>query len=418
VTVGPGAIWGHVYNAVTTKGSRLVQGGGCLTVGVAGLLLGGGFGSYSRLNGTAAASLLEAEIVTADGAVRIANAATSPDLFWALKGGGGGTFGVVTRLTLQTHELPATVGFVNATIHAHSDAAFRRLIGRFLAFYAERLAVPQWSDIVTLGRNNRLNISMSCVGLDQAQAEAIWQRFFAWVAAAGDDYNFIHPALILAGPMRHRWDPDVLRTRFPGAVQTDNRPGAPHDNIYWTANAGEAGHYIFAYESVWLPAALLAADRQDALAERLFATTRIWPMELHFQKGLAGAPPEAIAATRDTATNPAVLDAFVLVIIGSEGAPAYPGLPGYSPDLAIARHDAAEVARAMTELRKIVPESGSYLNETSYFERDWQKAFWGPNYPRLRQIKDKYDPDGLFFVHHGVGSEDWSADGFEKLSAK
>ena len=72
----------------------------------------------------------------------------------------------------------------------------------------------------------------------------------------------------------------------------------------------------------------------------------------------------------------------------------------------------------MVELRKIVPEAGSHLAETSYFERDWQKSFWGSNYPRLRQIKDKYDPDGLFFVHHGVGSEDWSADGFEKLSAK
>ena len=56
--------------------------------------------------------------------------------------------------------------------------------------------------------------------------------------------------------------------------------------------------------------------------------------------------------------------------------------------------------------------------ETSYFERDWQKSFWGSNYPRLRQIKNKYYPQGLFFVHHGVGSEDWSADGFEKLSAK
>jgi hypothetical protein len=43
----------------------------------------------------------------------------------------------------------------------------------------------------------------------------------------------------------------------------------------------------------------------------------------------------------------------------------------------------------MAELRKIVPEAGSYLAETSYFERDWQKSFWGSNYPRLRQIKDK-----------------------------
>ena len=108
----------------------------------------------------------------------------------------------------------------------------------------------------------------------------------------------------------------------------------------------------------------------------------------------------------------------MLVIIGSEGAPAYPGLRGYSPDLTNARHDAAEVVKAMAELRKVVPEPGSYLAETSYFERDWQKSFWGLNYPRLRQIKDKYDPNGLFFVHHGVGSEDWSADGFEKLSAK
>jgi FAD/FMN-containing dehydrogenase len=418
VTVGPGAVWGHVYNAVTTKGARLVQGGGCLTVGVAGLVLGGGFGSYSRLCGTAAASLLEAEIVTADGAVRIANAATNPDLFWALKGGGGGTFGVVTRLTLRTHELPAMAGLVNAAIHAHSDAAFRRLIGRFVAFYVERLATPHWTDIVTIGRNNRLNISMGCLGLDQAQANAIWQPFFAWVAAAGDDYSFIQPLRVFAGSARHRWDPDFLRSRFPGAVQTDDRPGAARDNIYWTANVAEAGHYIFGYESVWLPAALLAADRQDALADALVATSRIWPMELHFQKALASAPPDAVAATRDTATNPAVLDAFVLVIIGSEGAPAYPGLPGYSPDLANARHDAAEVAKAMAELRKLVPEPGSYLAETSYFERDWQKSFWGSNYPRLRRIKDKYDPDGLFFVHHGVGSEDWSADGFEKLSAK
>ena len=74
-----------------------------------------------------------------------------------------------------------------------------------------------------------------------------------------------------------------------------------------------------------------------------------------------------------------------------------------------------DVAAAMGELRKLVPKPGSYVSESNYFEADWQGAFWGSNYPRLRQVKDKVDPEGLFFVHHGVGSEDWSADGFTRL---
>jgi FAD/FMN-containing dehydrogenase len=86
-----------------------VQGGGCTTVGVAGLIQSGGFGSFSKRYGLAAAGLLEAEIVTADGAVRIANACTNAELFWGLKGGGSGSLGVVTRLTLKTRELPNTL---------------------------------------------------------------------------------------------------------------------------------------------------------------------------------------------------------------------------------------------------------------------------------------------------------------------
>lgn len=82
VSVGAGAIWMHVYDAVTTKGGRYVQGGGCATVGVGGLVQSGGFGSFSKTYGTAAAGLLEAEVVTADGTVRIASRCTHPDLFW------------------------------------------------------------------------------------------------------------------------------------------------------------------------------------------------------------------------------------------------------------------------------------------------------------------------------------------------
>ena len=90
VTIEAGAVWMHAYNAVTTRHCRYVQGGGCGTVGVAGLVQGGGFGTYSKAYGTAAAGLIEAEVVTADGIVRKANACVNPDLFWALKGGGGG----------------------------------------------------------------------------------------------------------------------------------------------------------------------------------------------------------------------------------------------------------------------------------------------------------------------------------------
>ena len=89
VSAGAGCIWLHLYQAVIGGAGRYVQGGGCTTVGVPGLVQGGGFGSYSKAYGTAAASLLEAEIVTADGETRIVNKAREPDLFWALKGGGG-----------------------------------------------------------------------------------------------------------------------------------------------------------------------------------------------------------------------------------------------------------------------------------------------------------------------------------------
>src|SRR5439155_11131681 len=143
-------IWMHVYDAVMTKAGRYVQGGGCATVGVAGLIQSGGFGSFSKNYGMAAAGLLEAEVVTADGAVRIANACTNPELFWGLKGGGGGSLGVVTRLTLRVHELPETFGAVNMTIQATSPAAFQRLIARVIELYAWSLMNPQWGEQIRL----------------------------------------------------------------------------------------------------------------------------------------------------------------------------------------------------------------------------------------------------------------------------
>jgi hypothetical protein len=72
----------------------------------------------------------------------------------------------------------------------------------------------------------------------------------------------------------------------------------------------------------------------------------------------------------------------------------------------------------MAELRKVAPDGGAYVAESSYFQPDWQGAYWGANYPRLLAVKQRYDPDNLFFVRHGVGSEGWSEDGFARRSGR
>ena len=70
----------------------------------------------------------------------------------------------------------------------------------------------------------------------------------------------------------------------------------------------------------------------------------------------------------------------------------------------------------MAQQRTVLPDVGSYVAETSYFEPNWQPSFWGDKYPRLLAVKNRVDPEGLFFVHHGVGSEGCSPDEFTRLA--
>ena len=414
VEIGAGAIWLHVYEAVTGKAGRFVRGGGCTTVGVAGLVQSGGFGNFFKKFGTAAGSLLEAEIVTADGKVRVINACRDPDLFWGIKGGGGGTFGVVTKLVMKTYELPEAFGAALLTVDAASDEAFRRLIGRFLDVYRDRLLNPHWDGVLQVRHDNTLAVSMLSQGLDPLPD---WRPFLDWIAASPQDCRLAAPPTIASFPARDFWNADFFRAHAPNAIVADDRPGAARGD-YWNVGDGpDIGAFWHAFQSTWLSSSLLEADQVERLADALFAASRIWTVELQPSKGLAGAAAEALAAARDTATNPALLDAFALAIVAGLGPPAYPEIAGHAPDLARARRDADMITRATAELRKLVPNPGSYVSESDFFEKDWQHAFWGENYPRLRAVKAKYDPDGLFFVHHGVGSEEWSDDGFERRAA-
>ena len=411
VSVGAGCLWVDVYDAVTTKGGRYVQGGGCTTVGVAGLVQGGGFGSFSKGFGLAAASLLEAEIVTADGVVRVINAHKEPDLFWALKGGGGGTFGVVTRLTLQTHDLPPTFGGVRWTIQATSDLAFRELIARFVRTYAIHLLNPHWGEQVRATPDNQLVVSMVFQGLDATTARAAWDDLVAFVQARPEAYQ-APEMVVLAIPARHFWNPALLDKYAAGAIKHSPHAKGGSGDWWWSGDSDQLGAFWHAYTSAWLPVSLLKPDRQRRLVDAWFAASRHWPVAFHFNKGLAGADAGVLASSRETAMNPQVLDAFALAIIADCGGPAFAGMP--EPDMRRAREAAAKVQAATAALKAAAPDAGGYLSECDFFTRDWQRSSWGRHWTRLRNIKQRYDPSGLFIVHHGVGSEAWSQDGFTR----
>jgi FAD/FMN-containing dehydrogenase len=90
------------------------------------------------------------------------------------------------------------------------------------------------------------------------------------------------------------------------------------------------------------------------------------------------------------------------------------GMPGGLPDEGVASDAALRIGLAMDALMAVVDRPASYVAESNFFERNWSEACWGSNFPRLAAVKKRYDPDGLFVVHNGVGSDDWTDDGFRR----
>jgi hypothetical protein len=317
-------------------------------------------------------------------------------------------------MTLRVRELPEYAGGAIFRVKASSDDAFRRLLRYFVGFYRDSLFNHHWGEQAHIGSDNVLGLVMVSLGLTTEEARKVFQPFLDWIARSPGAYT-IEPGMVLGSmPARHWWNVEWRKKHDQHVFDADARPGASANNVWWTGDAGQVAWTIYGFESLWLPASLLEDNSQERLANALFAGSRYELIELHFNKGLAGAPREAIEAARDTATNPAVLDAFALAIIG-DGGGGYPGVRGHEPDIEAARKSRKQVQRGMNELRALAPKGGSYVSESNFFEEDLQHSYWGGNYARLALAKKKYDPAGLLFVHNGVGSEPWSNDGFSKL---
>ena len=402
MVVQAGARWMGCYRAATAAG-LYIQGGECTSVGAAGgFVQGGGYGNFSKMFGSAAGNLLEVEVVTAEGQLVTANESQHPDLFWALRGGGGGTYGVVTKATYRLHPIPTSLGFVQGKVSSKAED-FQALIAEVLGLLTKVLNDKHWGQFMTLGQDNSISFNLSYLNLTEDDARSRWSEFSTRIetdARFTQDIDFRKPVAF-----SNFWDLSFWQETDPDYVTTHPRTRLPAGSFWWTVSDVEVSWYLYTYQSRYLPTRLLEGSSQGSVAAALYQMTRLNDVLVTINKGLAGADSAALARDQRTAINPAVFDAAAIVYFLAYKRHAFPGVEGQEPDRAGGNEQAATITRGMDLLRAATPDAGTYVNEADYFEPMWQQTFWGENYSRLLAVKQRYDPDNIFRVHHGVGSE-------------
>jgi FAD/FMN-containing dehydrogenase len=344
-TVEGGVRWGELNDAAAEHGLA-VTGGAVSGTGVAGYTLGGGLGWLMAKYGLAADNLLAVELVTAEGDVLRADAGSHPDLFWALRGGGG-NFGVATSFTFRLHPVETVVG----GLIAHPIDAAPAL----LRFYRD--AVADASDDLTVfaalvhapdGSGAKLAALVVFHTGDPAEAERDLAPFKAWGS----------PLLVDVGPMPYPVMNTLLDAGFPdGALN------------YWLSSFTRG-----------LPDELI-----DTAVER-FSTVPS-PMTSVLIEHFHG----AVTRVRPTETAVPHRDAGWNLLI-----------PSVWTDPS---HSGTNIAWSRETFAALRPHFGrgrwlNYLGDDQ--EEEAIRAAYGPNYERLREVKRRYDPDNVFHLNHNI----------------
>ena len=392
-------------------------------MGVVGWMIGGGYGSFSKMFGTGPANLLEAKVVTAAGEVVIANECQNPDLFFALRGGGHG-FGVIISLTMRTHPLPKKFGAIFGGVQASSDEAFTILVETFLDFYKTHLLGVHYGEQFGLSPDSRyLSIGLLSANLTEEEIEADFKPFTDWISENDDKYVLDGDVITMEGWQMWTvgpWNEDAV-------ISTPYDPQEPDRAFFWETNVGEMSAYWLEYSSRFLRVDQILDDvatGAEALIELGRATGHI---QIHTNKAQHGAAKWAVDELEQTPIHPSVKESFGLVIAGAAVSHYSPLVPSElqrntSSILAMQEYCGTEdlnqcpfkqvFEEGFQRFRDKTPGAGAYFNEADFFEPDFQENFWGgENYARLRAIKSSWDPSGLFYCHNCVGSEEWEEGG-------
>jgi FAD/FMN-containing dehydrogenase len=354
--VGGGAVWLDVDQATQAHGLA-TPGGVVSDTGVAGLTLGGGYGWLRRKHGLSSDNVVEAEVVTADGSVLTASEDENPDLFWAIRGGGG-NFGIVTSFTFALHPVGPEVAF-SATFYPIEE-------------YAQVLR--GWRDYVEQAPDE---VTTVCVGItfpaNPELPEAIHDR--PVVIVGGVFVGDVEEGLNITAPLRELGTPlfDMSGpTPFVG-VQTGFDPLFPRNTLraYW--------------KSQYLD------ELSDGAIETLAARAGERPAPLTLMNVFAMGGAIANVGPEDTA-------------FATRSAPYMVSIDGMWADAA---DDAANVAwvRSTWEAVKEFGTGEVYLNFTGRADEAPSAGVdsaLGRNMARLAEIKAKYDPDNFFRVNDNI----------------
>lgn len=457
VKVGAGVHWEDVYNQAQQKG-RYVLGGGCPTVGAAGgFVMGAGYNEFlSRQHGTVAHNVLAFTVVLSDGSIVQADETQNQDLFWALRGGGGGTFGVVIDVTYRTHDFPKQYGYVSGTVHCYGDASSKRaMLAEFFSFANSSLLNENWGSMVTWTATGELSVSMGYNDIPYLHALATWKPFSKaldkfgckWRWAAGVPIDYPEPFVL---PMKSITVEDQsIAKLYPtptGKLIKDDPKGRWVD----TATINEMNAYWIGYASRYISMDLFSQPQVLAAKLDELVQTEGSPesFQVFFGKALGGKV--NFDTSVDLPVNPAVYTSGALLITAAALQNNFPDLPQTWETLQLFEKAARSFFTAhgvdkgcfskklfgddkvqecwttvtaavdgyvesfntvyTAKMRELFGDA-SYANEGDFFEQGWQESFWGSNYPRLKAIKDAVDPQGLFVCHHCVGSEEWTEDG-------
>ncbi len=364
-TVGAGARLIDVYNVLGNAG-QLVPGGSCPTVGVTGLVLGGGVGVLARRYGLACDHLRAVQLVTADGVVHRATRSSNEDLLWASQGGGGGNFGVVTSLEFATHALPELTLF---TYDFPFDGAVD-LLGAWQR-WTDGLDPVVWSNCQLLsggGTAARVaGVACAPVGTTAALLAPLLR------AAPSATYSF------LGGE-------SYLRTMMVEAGCSQLSVAACHLD---TVPGGTLSRQAFTASSNYV-----ATPMSDAkLTAAVDAVTRLADDLPELGGGLVF---DALggAVNVPSAADTAFVHRRYLASIQSSF-----NWTGATPAVAI-----RQGASWLEEVRHTVYDAanGAYQNYIDPTLPDWATAYYGENLARLRRIKRSVDPDDVFHFAQSI----------------